>query len=102
MPSTLAWLLIIAAGLHSWFEPETDMKLMILAAVLALVATAAQADTQAKSAKRQPAPPAQPADRYFDAAHGRNDPASLWLGGDYVGRDPDPAILSQMKRTPYN
>jgi hypothetical protein len=78
------------------------MKLLLLVAVLALIATGSQAGSQAQSARRQPAAAAQPADRYFDAAHGPNDPASLWLAGDYVGRDPDPAIVSQMKRTPYN
>jgi hypothetical protein len=74
------------------------MKPAILCAiVLALTATSADA----KSPKKHAAP-AQPADRYFDAAHGPGDPYSLWLAGDYVGRDPDLSILGAMKRTPYN
>jgi hypothetical protein len=74
------------------------MKLIVLTiAMLALIATGADA----KSAKKH-AVPVQPADRYFDAAHGPSDPYSLWLAGDYVGRDPDLSILGAMKRTPYN
>jgi hypothetical protein len=41
---------------------------------------------------------AGPTDRYFDAAHGPRDPQSLWVAGDYVGRDPDPAIRASMTR----
>jgi hypothetical protein len=73
------------------------MKLMILVAIAltAIVATTANA----KSVKKAAAPPA---DRYFDSAHGPNDPHSLWLAGDYIGRDPDPAIRAAMTRQPYN
>jgi hypothetical protein len=39
-----------------------------------------------------------PRDRYFDAAHGPDDPCSLWFAGDYIGRDPDPAIRAAMIR----
>jgi hypothetical protein len=72
------------------------MKPMILLAT-ALVLIAATAN--AKSVKKNVAPPA---DRYFDAAHGPDDPHSLWLAGDYVGRDPDLTIRAAMKRQPYN
>jgi hypothetical protein len=74
------------------------MKLAIFSVLMfALIASSADA----KSLKKH-ATPVQPADRYFDAAHGANDPYSLWLAGDYVGRDPDLSILGAMKRTPYN
>lgn len=71
---------------------ETAMKLIIAAAcALALIVTSAIA----KSAKMRLL---IPQDRYFDAAHGPNDPYSLWFAGDYIGRDPDPAIRSAMIR----
>jgi hypothetical protein len=77
-------------------ELEFKMKLIIpLAAALAL----SSATANAKSVKKNTAPTA---DRYFDAAHGPNDPHSLWLAGDYVGRDPDLAIRAAMTRQPYN
>jgi hypothetical protein len=68
------------------------MKLTIAAAcALALIVTSAIA----KSGKmRLIIPP----DRYFDAAHGPNDPYSLWFAGDYIGRDPDPSIRAAMIR----
>jgi hypothetical protein len=69
------------------------LKRFIVAAsaLLLIVGTA-----QAKSA-RSPAV-TSPSDRYFDAAHGPNDPQSLWVAGDYVGRDTDPTIRSSMTR----
>ena len=85
------------------FEPEIRMKLVVaIAAALALIGTSAVA----KSVRQNTAAPAHrtapPADRYFDAAHGTNDPHSLWLAGDYVGRDPDQGIRAAMMRAPYN
>jgi hypothetical protein len=67
------------------------MKLIIAACTLALIVTGAIA----KSAKTSLF---IPQDRYFDAAHGPNDPYSLWFAGDYIGRDPDPAIRAAMIR----
>ena len=72
------------------------MKVMLLVATaLATLTTAANAE----SAKKTAAPPP---DRYYESAHGPDDPYSLWLAGEYIGRDPDPAILAAMKRQPYN
>jgi hypothetical protein len=51
------------------------MKLMILDAT-ALIGTTANA----KSVKKNVAPPA---DRHFDAAHGPDDPHSVWLAIRY-------------------
>jgi hypothetical protein len=84
-------------------ELEIKMKLVVsLAVVLALTAVIANA----KSIRKNTPPPVihstQPADRYFDAAHGPNDPYSLWIAGDYVGRDPDLGIRATMTRVPYN
>jgi hypothetical protein len=79
---------------YSVFTPcgETTMKLIIAAAcTLGLIVTSAMA----KSAKTRLI---APRDRYFDAAHGPNDPYSLWFAGDYIGRDPDPAIRAGMIR----
>ena len=70
-------------------------SMMLLATALAAIATTADA----KSIKKNVAPPP---DRYFDAAHGPDDPHSLWLAGDYVGRDPDLTIRAAIKRQPYN
>jgi hypothetical protein len=61
----------------------------------AVIATNANAKSIKKAA-------AAPADRYFYSAHGPNDQHSLWLAGDYIGRDPDPAIRAAMTRQPYN
>ena len=79
------------------------MKLLVaIATSLALLGTSAVA----KSVRKNIAPPehrsAALADRYFDAAHGSDDPHSLWLAGDYVGRDPDQGIRAAMMRAPYN
>jgi len=72
------------------------MKLMIISAsALALIATMANAEPA-----RSNAPP--PKDRYFDAAHGPNDPHSVWFAGDYIGRDPDPTIRAAMIRERHN
>jgi len=80
------------------------MKLVVaITAALALIGTSAIAKSVRQSTAAPPAhrtPP--PADRYFDAAHGPNDPHSLWLAGDYIGRDPDQGIRAAMMRTPYN
>jgi len=69
------------------------MKLTIVTATAlapnATMATCSSGTSVEKSAKSSAAPPS---DRYFDAAHGPNDPYSLWVAGDYAGRDPDPAI----------
>jgi hypothetical protein len=68
------------------------MKMMITAAfALALIATAAIAESLKAEL-------ITPRDRYFDAAHGPNDPFSLWFAGDYIGRDPDPGIRAAMIR----
>jgi len=78
------------------------MKLMIVTAgALALITTIAACPglAVAKSAKSNAAPPR---DRYFDAAHGPNDPLSVWSAGDYIGRDPDPAICAPMIRERHN
>jgi hypothetical protein len=56
---------------------EIRMKLMVLAvAALAVIAT----NANAKSVKKPAA--AALADRYYDSAHGPNEPHSLWLAGD--------------------
>jgi hypothetical protein len=71
---------------------EIAMKMIIIAAcALALIVTS----SVAKSPKTRLI---IPRDRYFDAAHGPDDPCSLWLAGDYIGRDPDPAIRAAMMR----
>jgi hypothetical protein len=77
------------------------MKMIItVACALGLIITSAVA----KSAKTRVIIPrdhyfdAIPRDRYFDAAHGPNDPYSLWFAGDYIGRDPDAAIRGSMIR----
>jgi len=78
------------------------MKLMIITAgALALIATMATCSgiAVAKSAKSNAA---LPRDRYFDSAHGPNDPNSLWVAGDYIGRDPDLAIRASMIREHHN
>jgi hypothetical protein len=77
------------------------MKLIITAGALALIATMAACSgiAVAKSAKSDSAPPR---DRYFDAAHGPNDPHSVWSAGDYIGRDPDLAIRASMIREHHN
>jgi hypothetical protein len=97
MSDTRGWSFRICLTSAPILLPEIKMKLMILTATaLALIATTANA----KSVKKSLAPP--PADRYFDAAHGPDDPHSVWLAGDYVGRDPDLAIRATMTRQPYN
>jgi hypothetical protein len=78
------------------------MKLMITTvSALALIATMATCSglAVAKSAKSNATPPR---DRYFDAAHGPNDPHSVWSAGDYIGRDPDLTIRAAMLREPHN
>jgi hypothetical protein len=78
------------------------MKLMIITAgALALIATMAASSgvAVAKSAKSDVAPPR---DRFFDAAHGPNDPHSVWSAGDYIGRDPDLSIRAAMIREHHN
>jgi hypothetical protein len=79
-------------------SPELEIKMkstLLVATALAALTTTANAEHDKKA-------PAPPADRYYDSAHGPNDPFSLWVAGDYIGRDPDPAILAAMKRQPYN
>jgi hypothetical protein len=75
------------------------MKLMIVAltalALNATMATCSSGTGVEKSAKSYAAPQR---DRYFDSAHGSDDPYSLWVAGDYVGRDPDPTIRGAMIR----
>jgi hypothetical protein len=75
------------------------MKLTIVTATaLALNATMATCSSGTgvvTSAKSHAAPPS---DRYFDAAHGPDDPYSLWVAGDYIGRDPDSTIRGAMIR----
>jgi hypothetical protein len=74
------------------------MKLMIVTTTaLAVIATmtAFSGLGVAKSAKNIAAPLR---DSYFDAAHGPNDPFSVWFAGDYIGRDPDLAIRAAMIR----
>jgi hypothetical protein len=78
-------------------ELEFTMKLMILLAAALALSTAT---VNAKPVVKKNVAP--PADRYFDTAHGPNDPHSLWLAGDYIGRDPDLAIRAAMTRQPYN
>jgi hypothetical protein len=80
----------------SSLELEIKMKLTLF------VATALAALTTTANAKSEKKTPAPPTDRYYDSAHGPNDPHSLWLAGDYIGRDPDPAIRAAMMRQPYN
>jgi hypothetical protein len=60
---------------------EIAMKLMIAAVALVLIATSANAKSPKarviiRTANRVII---QPPDRYFDAAHGPDDPHSLWL-----------------------
>jgi hypothetical protein len=83
------------------FAPmETAMKLMIAAVALALIATGANAKSPKTRVIIRTADRVimQPPDRYFDTAHGPDDPHSLWLAGDYIGRDPDPRIVTSMSR----
>jgi hypothetical protein len=81
------------------------MKMIVTAAcALALIATSAVAKspkTRLIIIPRDHYLDTIPRDRYFDAAHGPNDPASLWFAGDYIGRDPDPAIRGAMMREPW-
>lgn len=72
------------------------MKLMIAALAIALIAASANAKPPKASTSGRVI--IQPPDRYFDAAHGPNDPHSLWLAGDYIGRDPDARIRTSMSR----
>jgi hypothetical protein len=75
------------------------MKLMIVTATaLALNATMATCSSGTRVEKSAKSDAAPLRDRYFDAAHGSNDPNSLWVAGDYVGRDPDPTIRGAMMR----
>jgi hypothetical protein len=90
----------VRAYLFYIISSSRELEIKMKSALLVATALAALATTAyAKPAKKTPAPPA---DRYYDSAHGPNDPHSLWLAGDYIGRDPDPAILAAMKRQPYN
>jgi hypothetical protein len=77
------------------------MRLMITAAVAMLLETSAIAEP-VKTCCINKTHPARvtvpPSDRYFDAAHGPDDPHSLWFAGDYIGRDPDPGIRAAMLR----
>jgi hypothetical protein len=74
---------------------ETIMKLTIVTTgALVLIATIANAG----SINNGTSDAASPKDRYFDSAHGPNDPHSVWCAGDYIGRDPDPAIRAAMIR----
>jgi hypothetical protein len=78
------------------------MKPMIITvAALALIATMAACSglAVAKSAKGNGTPPR---DRYFDAAHGPNDPHSVWSAGDYIDRDPDLTIRAAMLREQHD
>jgi hypothetical protein len=78
------------------------MKLMIVAAAaLVLIATSAIAEPLYRRTINDPRLHrviVPPPDHYFDAAHGPSDPYSLWFAGDYIGRDPDPAIRAAMLR----
>lgn len=75
------------------------MKLTIATAtVLALNATMATCSSGTGVGTSVKSNAAPPSDRYFDAAHGPNDPHSLWVAGDYIGRDPDAAIRAAMIR----
>jgi hypothetical protein len=77
------------------------MRLMITTAVALLLATSAIAEPVKTRAinKSQPVRViVPPRDRYFDAAHGPDDPCSLWFAGDYIGRDPDLGIRGAMLR----
>jgi len=95
----------LSRHVQCWFYVgEITMKLMIVAAaVLVLIATSAIAEpikTRAinKTKTHLARVIMPPRDRYFDAAHGPNDPYSLWVAGDYTGRDPDPGIRGSMIR----
>jgi hypothetical protein len=82
---------------------EIEMKFVVpLAVALAFTAVSADAKSIRKNASPRADRSAPLADRYFDAAHGPNDPFSLWIAGDYVGRDPDLGIRANMIRVPYN
>jgi hypothetical protein len=81
------------SGYREGFAPT-----IVSATALALNATIVTCSSGTgfeKSAKSNDAPLS---DRYFDAAHGPNDPYSLWVAGDYTGRDPDPTIPGAMIR----
>jgi len=79
------------------------MKPMIVAAAVALVLIATSAI--AEPVKTRPIDQTKthsarvivtPRDPYFDAVYGPNDPYSLWVAGDYTGRDPEPTIRAAM------
>jgi hypothetical protein len=78
---------------------ENLMKLMIVTATaLALNATMATCSSSTRVEKSAKSDAAPQRDRYFDSAHGPDDPYSLWVAGDYIGRDPDPMIRGAMIR----
>jgi hypothetical protein len=66
------------------------MRLMMITTAALLLATSAIAEpvkTRANNKNHPARVIAPPPDRYFDAAHGPDDPHSLWFAGDYIGRD---------------
>ncbi len=70
------------------------MKLAVVVAALISVAIAAPAEAASKKRKkaahRAPIAAVQPATSSYD----------VYVGGELVGRDPDPAIRSYMRRDP--
>jgi hypothetical protein len=76
------------------------MKLMITIAATLLLITSALADpVNTRAVQTRPTHVIiPPPDRYFDTAHGPDDPYSVWFAGDYVGRDPDLSIRAAMIR----
>jgi hypothetical protein len=77
---------------------ETIMKLTtVTAGALVLIATMANAESTNNSTSNA----ASPKDRYFDAAHGPDDPHSVRYAGDYIGCDPAPSIRAAMIRERY-
>jgi hypothetical protein len=74
------------------------MKLaLMVAAVVASVTIAAPADAAAKKSKklvrRAPIAAVQ--------ARPASDPYEVYVGGELIGRDPDPGIRSYMMRNPH-
>jgi hypothetical protein len=76
------------------------MKLAVLVtALIASIALAAPAEAAAKKSKKDVARTA-PAGKVVASRPGA-DPYAVYVGGEYIGRDPDPNIRAMMMRNPH-
>jgi hypothetical protein len=75
------------------------MKLPVLvAALIASIAFAAPAAAAAKKQKKI----ATRATAHAIAGRPASDPSSVYVSGEYIGRDPDPNIRAYMMKNPHD